>query len=266
MRKKELLCFSLALNKKKTMFNNFLFTTYEGAEWTYYKGALFHSGFAVNQLVFDEIKKLLPNPANKKILEIGPGEGAMALMLSDAGYAVECVDIGDFELVDSDIKLRILDVDKGLKKSLGEEKYDLVYAVEVIEHLQHPWTMVKEAFEILHQRGCFILSTPNITSFVSRAKFLTSGEFYLFDKLQNAANRHDHITPLPWYIIEYMFRTVGFDGVVTKQAQRMSVVCLQSWKHILLSIIRLAVYPFCILKPAFSTGKQIVISGAKPNL
>ncbi len=105
--------------RKKSMINNFLITTWEGAEWEYYKGALLHSGLAVNQLVFDKIRNLLPNPSGKKILEIGPGEGAMAMMLSDAGYMVECVDIGDFELVNPQIKLKLLDVDKGLEKSVG---------------------------------------------------------------------------------------------------------------------------------------------------
>ncbi len=138
-------------------------------------------------------------------------------------------------------------------------------AVEVLEHLQHPWTMVEDVFKILRPGGHFILSTPNITSFVSRSKFLTGGEFYLFDKLQNSANRHGHITPLPWYIIEYIFRTVGFDKVKTTQAQRMSIVCLQSCKHLLLSMIRLLVYPFCIVKPHCSLGKHIVVSGQKPN-
>lgn len=57
--------------------------------------------------------------------------------------------------------------------------FDLVYAGEVIEHLYNPDNMVKEICRILKQNGYFILSTPNMNSWISRFFFCFLGIYPL---------------------------------------------------------------------------------------
>jgi len=132
---------SLLLPRPKTkapLFKNWLFTTFEGAEWTYYNGALLISSLANSQIVMEEIKHLIPEPAGKRVLDVGAGEGAQAMMLRDIGFSVQCIDVEDSRYVPLDIPFLRMDADKGLVNALGSEQYDLVMAIEVLGYFQEP--------------------------------------------------------------------------------------------------------------------------------
>lgn len=253
--------------REKPLLINPLFSTYEGSEWQYYKGALFHSGLELNERALDEVKTWLCARSNGRVLEVGPGEGAMAMMLRDAGYDIQCVDVGDFEFIPSDIPLRILDADKGLANSLKGEQYDLVLALEVIEHLKHPWTLIEDCFTLLKPGGTLLISTPNIASFISRAFFLTDGKFQHFPIPSKDVEYHDHITPLPWYIIEHMFDRTGFKEVKTIAVSKQSLICMQSLRYMLRSVFRVIAYILATLSCRSTStplvGKNVIVVGKK---
>jgi len=49
--------------------------------------------------------------------------------------------------------------------------FNVVYSGEVIEHLYNPDAFVREVYRILKNNGIFIVSTPNINSWLSRLVF-----------------------------------------------------------------------------------------------
>ena len=96
-----------------------------------------------------------------------------------------------------------------------EESFDIVFAMEIIEHLMlNPLQMVREACRVLKPGGLLIMTTPNIAGAESLQKLLEGHAPYGFGQftLNGAYGRHNReYTP---HEIEAMARATGFE---TKQ-------------------------------------------------
>jgi 2-polyprenyl-3-methyl-5-hydroxy-6-metoxy-1,4-benzoquinol methylase len=47
------------------------------------------------------------------------------------------------------------------KNRAGNEKYDMIFMSEVIEHVDNPLAYIKKIYELLNESGYFIITTPN---------------------------------------------------------------------------------------------------------
>jgi len=139
------------------------------------------------------------------VLDIGAGAGALSLRLTDMGYVVEALDIDQTKWVASDIPFRILDINKGLVGSV-QSKYDAVCCVEVIEHVENPWALIRDICSLLKPSGIALVSTPNVTNFLSRLTFLVTGNFANF-----GPNFLDigHINPIHGYEMREILNKLG---------------------------------------------------------
>jgi len=88
-----------------------------------------------------------------------------------------------------------------------DESFDVVRAVEVIEHLENPTHFFREAKRVLKSGGVLVLSTPNICSPASRKLFLDREYFHWFK--HPAGHDLEHISILPLWLIETILRRVG---------------------------------------------------------
>lgn len=59
--------------------------------------------------------------------------------------------------------------------------FDMVVAMEVIEHLERPFDFFKELTRILKTGGTIILTTPNVESEESRRMFFETGNLAFFE-------------------------------------------------------------------------------------
>jgi len=84
--------------------------------------------------------------------------------------------------------------------------FDVVVAVEVIEHLENPRFMVREVFRLLRPGGTALITTPNNESWRSLLALLVRGHYAGFGELNYPA----HITPLLRKDFTRIFREVGF--------------------------------------------------------
>ena len=119
------------------------------------------------------------------------------------------------------------------------DKYDIVIAVEILEHLENPWKYLRDCQSVLKDGGIIVLSTPNISAFPSRLRFFMRGTLIAYEK---ADLGHGHITPLSFIQLENMFNVFNleilkkghagtipffhFSGLSTFSALRNSVVQL----------------------------------------
>lgn len=155
-----------------------------------------------------------------RALDLGAGQGRLSQALAERGFEVTAADINEDQFRARGVRFLKLNLNRSLP--LPAESFDLVMAVEVLEHLEAPRSFVREIYRVLTPGGLAIVSTPNITSIPSRLFFLATGWFDLFvpsrKRLRDplSAEADGHISPVPGWLLRHFFREAGF-GLVRKK-------------------------------------------------
>jgi len=92
--------------------------------------------------------------------------------------------------------------------------FDLVVAIELIEHMENPWALLRRIRERLAPEGRAVVSTPDICSKPARQWFLDTGfpAWFSPSDLESTG----HISPILPHLFREMARRAGL--VVTGQA------------------------------------------------
>lgn len=104
----------------------------------------------------------LEDTRGKRVLEVGCGIGAFAKILKEKGYQVKASDISAF-IIDKAKKLqpKIEFVSEDVEKTTGKKgEFDLIFALEVFEHLNNPEIALKNLRGRLKKDGLLIFSSP----------------------------------------------------------------------------------------------------------
>jgi len=155
----------------------------------HYKGLEVHAHPAVHPAAVSMLERHAPQGA--EVLDLGAGAGAFTQRIADHGFRVTGVDASAAEWT-SDLPFVQADLN-GDWVSKVHGKFDAVCCLEVIEHLENPWKLLRDIRSVLKPGGRLVLSTPNTTSFVSRLTFLRIGEFAFFGTPDLS---YGHIRPL----------------------------------------------------------------------
>lgn len=116
------------------------------------------------------------------VLDVGCGTGAWLERLATAGFRrLHGIDQDpeQFQTPDatcSKINLDLEEID------LGAQKYGLISAIELVEHLENPGRLFKLVSTYLDDGGYFLLTTPNIHSLRCRLKFFLTAKLASFDE------------------------------------------------------------------------------------
>jgi len=111
------------------------------------------------------------------LLDIGCGDGFFLNCLS-RDLSEKCtlhgIDYSEFQLERAKKKLseatfKHVNLEDGIP--YDDNSFDVIFAGELIEHLFNPDTFVREVYRILKTNGIFVVSTPNINSWLSRLVF-----------------------------------------------------------------------------------------------
>jgi len=87
------------------------------------------------------------------------------------------------------------DLDKNTKLPFRDNFFDIVFAFEVLEHLQFPEKIINEIKRVIKPDGIILISLPNDYTWDMRIKFLLGKDpFFHFDKKGNISElRHKTI-------------------------------------------------------------------------
>ena len=120
---------------------------------------------------------------NAPVLDLGCGTGAWLARLGGTGmtrlYGVD----RDISAVGfPGASYREIDLDEGILPSFDVERFPLITAIEVIEHLANPGNFLSVASRLLAPGGRLLITTPNLHSVLCRLRFLLSGRLKQFDE------------------------------------------------------------------------------------
>ena len=157
--------------------------------------------------LFDLLLRLRGAPAS--VLDLGAGTGAWANRLAVAGYQVTALErpnagyAGSASLVEGDLN-------EDFAELFGAKRFDLVTCIEVIEHVENPRHLLRNARRLLARGGMLVITTPNIESTAGRLRFLWTGELRHFGR-DPRFNEPTHITPIHTLMFERAIDSVGLE-------------------------------------------------------
>ena len=115
---------------------------------------------------------------NKKVLDLGCNDGAIANRIRNMGNYVLGVDLPEVtkiaERKNPGIEYVSCDLSEGLP--FEDEEFDVVVALELIEHLVDDEFFLNECNRVIRKGGKLIISTPNV-AFIRNRAWLLFGKF-----------------------------------------------------------------------------------------
>lgn len=145
--------------------------------------------------------------AGGAVLDFGAGSGALARSLVTSGRfdRVVAVDLLDFSAPRAEgVEWLFSDLNEALP--LADESFDVVAAVEVIEHLENPRWVAREWFRLLRPGGLLVATTPNVESWRSILSLVFRGHFIAFTDRDYPA----HVTALTRRDLVRVLTEAGF--------------------------------------------------------
>lgn len=106
--------------------------------------------------------------SGRSVLDVGCGAGLVCEPLARLGARVQGIDANETSLSAAQQHAAAMDLSISYQLGLVEDvppehKFDVVLALEVVEHVDHPEAFVKACLDRLNPGGIFILSTLNRT-------------------------------------------------------------------------------------------------------
>lgn len=147
----------------------------------------------LHDFVVDNVLRRLVRQGERAI-DLGAGSGLLATRMSELGWQAMGADQNaagfkaalPFERVDLN--------DRSFSKQLGEGSFGMVTAVEVIEHVEAPINLLRNAGRLLKPGGHVVITTPNVDSLPARIKFALTEKIRMMDDVSEPT----HISPVFW--------------------------------------------------------------------
>ncbi len=124
--------------------------------------------------------------------DLGTGPGGMADRLQSLGCDVVGADM-TADGFQAKVPHVIVNFDQpDFASSLGRGVFDLITAIEVIEHVESPIGFLRNIGSMLGPRGVAVITTPNVESLPGRLKVLLRGKVRTMDERGDPT----HISPI----------------------------------------------------------------------
>lgn len=167
-------------------------------------------------------------PSRLRVLDAPAGPGAVSKILSTQGYAVTTLDLDATAFHSGGgAPLVIADMNERLPFEAGS--FECVVCVDGIEHLENPYRLIREFERVLTPSGHLLISTPNISAFRSRVRYLLTGFHNKGKKplVEDRPTLAQHINLMSFPTLRYALHRFGFK-IVKISANRVKWQALPS--------------------------------------
>jgi len=124
-----------------------------------------------------------------RVMDLGAGSGSLAKRFMAHGFEAVTADVVSTALEDAAHFRLDLNQPEFHRELPGP--FDLVTAVEVIEHLENPIGFLRSVSQLLQPSGVAIITTPNVENVPARLRLLVDGRIRTMDE-----KSQDHISPI----------------------------------------------------------------------
>lgn len=145
-------------------------------------------------------------PVSATILDLGAGTGAFVDRLRRMGFQHLLAAEIDTAQYGADVPVRRVDLNSRFSAAVAD-RFDLVTAIEVIEHLENATQFLRECASLLKPGGSALLTTPNVEALPGRLKFLVCGTLRNFDGKGDPT----HITPIHTALLSRLAESAGLE-------------------------------------------------------
>ena len=140
-----------------------------------------------------------------------------------------------------------------------EDQFDVVMGVEVIEHVQDQWQYVRQLMKMARPGGMVLITTPNISSWLSRLIFFFSGQFHQFS---NDDLSYGHISPISPWELSLILSESGAKEINLVPAGTLPTVYLTGFNK--MSLLNILILPIRPLMRGILDGWCIMATARKP--
>jgi len=117
-------------------------------------------------------------PKNIHVADIGAGRGDFSKLITSLFEDITMVDFYEQPIKDS--RINFINANLNDDWQISENSFDLVFALEVIEHIENPRHFVREINRILKSGGFAFISMPYNLNLFSKLNFLFKNEHRFF--------------------------------------------------------------------------------------
>lgn len=226
----------------------------------FYNGLRMMCDLGLHEQVCDKLVSELPKGSS--ILDFGAGQGALSDRLVDAGFNVTSVDI-DEENFKTDkatfVKVNF-DSNESIQNfvSLNTNRFDAVIGIEVIEHVEDQWNYVRQLIKVTKPGGLILVTTPNITSWLSRSIFFFTGKFHQFN---DADLSYGHISPITEWELILNFKYANAQSIKTFSAGTLPTLYLTGFNKF--TIFNILLLPIRLFMKGRLNGWCIMLTARK---
>jgi len=204
-----------------------------------YAGIPIYGAAGIHETAFSLVEDLHLKK-DSPILILGAGPGAFDQRLLDHGFSnITAVEFIKESYRVSGTKLHDSDLNQDFSH-LG--KYDLIIALEIIEHLENQFHFIREIKKSLTSTGYLILSSPNAESSFSRIKYFLLAKLQYFS--QEELLLTGHINPIFRHILDFNLSQSGLK--ILKVLGNDNVWKEMIWKHVNLFVRFVSIFLYLL--------------------
>lgn len=152
----------------------------------YLEGELARNSWVVKEGLMVHILKAYPIDTSLAALDLGCGRGSTCWFLKSFFPSVHCVDLVDNRAPQFREGVTFSQLDLNFNPlPFKDSSLAFVTALQVLEHLENPFFVMREVMRVLVPGGLFVISIPNPFQISFRVKFFLTGNMPPWTKFNN---------------------------------------------------------------------------------